>query len=69
REHGCSHHNRFWRDQMQINGLLLKCQSLAFKDPWSHLEQTFNSPLTERWEKVIRYFSLDNEVVEDKGLM
>jgi tRNA pseudouridine65 synthase len=63
REHGCSHHNRFWRDQMQVNGLLLKCQQLKFKDPWTDGLQNHQCPSTERWQKVEHHFSLD------KGLM
>jgi tRNA pseudouridine65 synthase len=58
REHGCSHHNRFWRDQMQVNGLLLKCEQLSFQDPWTSHTEFFNSPKSDRWIKVENHFSV-----------
>lgn len=51
REHGCSHHNRFWRDQLGINGLMLKCQELQIFDPWVNSKKSFFSPTTVRWQK------------------
>lgn len=56
REHGDSHHNRFFRDELQIPGLLLKAVSLKFIDPWDQSSKTFSCPSTPLWEKAYRLF-------------
>jgi len=58
REHGDSHHNRFFRDQFSIDGLCLKAQTLSFLNPISKEPHHFDSPLTEEWEKLEGLFGL-----------
>lgn len=57
REHGDSHHNRYFRDQLKISGLLLKAYKLEFQDPWGQTLRTFLCPMTPTWEQVHRLFS------------
>lgn len=56
--HGDSHHNRYFRDELKLSGLLLRAFSLQFVDPWTEKQLTYNSPITERWEKVFSTFRL-----------
>lgn len=52
--HGDSHHNRYFRDDLKLPGLLLKAISLKFVDPWTGQPTEYLSPSTERWENVYR---------------
>ncbi len=56
REHGDSHHNRYFRDHLKIDGLLLKAERLEFLCPFSGVEKNFQSPMTEPWEKIDSLF-------------
>lgn len=57
REHGDSHHNRFFRDELKIQGLLLKAYKLHFVDPFTNGSRTFVSPVTDRWVQVMNIFN------------
>lgn len=49
--HGDSHHNRFFREQIGIQGLCLKAHELEFESPdrgWIRLE----SPDPEKWQRI-----------------
>lgn len=56
REHGDSHHNRYFRDELKLSSLLLKAHSLEFRNPFSGEQMTFETPLTERWNQVYKLF-------------
>lgn len=55
-EHGDSHHNRYYRDHLKIPGLLLKAERLNFQCPFSGETQSFQTPMTDRWQKIYRLF-------------
>lgn len=56
REHGDSHHNRFFRDQLQINGLCLKAKSLKFAHPFENKIIEAHAPATELWTRLEKLF-------------
>lgn len=56
-EHGDSHHNRFFRDQLEIRGLCLKAQSLSFVHPWTEENLTITAPSCDKWEKIFQLFN------------
>ena len=56
REHGDSHHNRFFRECLKIPGLLLKAQSLRFQDPFNQEPRFFESPQTPNWSSLQALF-------------
>jgi tRNA pseudouridine65 synthase len=55
-EHGDSHHNRFFRDQLQIAGLCLRATELSFRHPWSRQPLRIQAPACEKWEKIETLF-------------
>lgn len=57
REHGDSHHNRYYRDQLKINGLCLWAKELSLTHPRSGQKVTFQSPTSEKWQDIGRLFS------------
>lgn len=57
REHGDSHHNRFFRDQLKIDGLCLRAKQIRFLHPRTEQELEFQSPLTEKWQSLQKIFS------------
>jgi tRNA pseudouridine65 synthase len=57
REHGDSHHNRFFRDHLQIPGLLLQAQKLEFTCPFAGCPETLQAPENERWNKIHGLFN------------
>lgn len=56
-EHGDSHHNRFFRDQLGLRGLCLRAQSLAFTPPWSADMLKLEAPLVDPWQRIYEVFS------------
>jgi tRNA pseudouridine65 synthase len=56
REHGDSHHNRYFRDQLGINGLCLWAKELSFKHPATGERIQFVSPQTEKWVSIYKLF-------------
>ncbi|KYG70005.1 pseudouridine synthase [Bdellovibrio bacteriovorus] len=56
-EHGDSHHNRFFRDHLEIRGLCLKATSIRMQNPWSQEEITIRTEPCEKWDKIEKLFS------------
>lgn len=57
REHGDSHHNRFFRDQLKIPSLLLRASQIQFECPFHQETRIYAYPLNPRWEKIQDLFS------------
>ena len=55
-QHGDSHHNRFFREQLGIAGLCLLAQSLEIVDPWTKLKIKFQAETNEKWDKIHELF-------------
>ena len=56
REHGDSHHNRNFRDQLGIDGLCLKAKRLEFYHPHTDQKMVFHAPVSPMWEKIQNLF-------------
>lgn len=56
-EHGDSHHNRFFRDHLEIKGLCLKATEIELEHPWTKEPLVISSPLCEKWEKIYSLFN------------
>tara|TARA_B110001454_G_C12723074_1_gene435704 strand:- start:17 stop:763 length:747 start_codon:yes stop_codon:yes gene_type:complete len=56
REHGDSHHNRFFRDQLGINGLCLFAAELRLVHPTSKKDLVLTGVKTERFKKLEELF-------------
>lgn len=56
-KHGDSHHNRFFREQLKISGLLLHSFELCFDHPYTQSEVKITTPWSERWNKVFELFN------------
>lgn len=56
-EHGDSHHNRFFRDDLKIQGLCLQGSKLEFIHPWSGVEMKIEAQPCEKWNKIHSLFS------------
>ena len=56
-EHGDSHHNRYFRDELRLPGLLLKSRSLNFQCPFTDENKSFHAPVTEKWQQIQSLFS------------
>ena len=56
REHGDSHHNRFFRDTLKIDGLCLKAKRLIFSHPIENRQIEIVAPMTEKWQKIEKLF-------------
>lgn len=50
--HGDSHHNRFFRNHLGIEGLCLKATRLEFTHPWTGEPLTLQAPDCEKWKKI-----------------
>ena len=61
REHGDSHHNRYYRDRLAINGLCLWAKELTLTHPTTGEKITFKSPQSEKWNKVVELFSYQQD--------
>lgn len=59
REHGDSHHNRFFRDHLKVDGLCLRAVFLKLMHPKTGVEISFESPQTERWRHLEKIFTID----------
>lgn len=55
--HGDSHHNRFFREKLQLAGLCLRSQRLEIIHPKTEAPLVFNAPATEKWKKIDLLFS------------
>ncbi|WII71473.1 pseudouridine synthase [Bdellovibrio sp. 22V] len=56
-EHGDSHHNRFFRDHLDIKGLCLKATSVEMQHPWTGEVLKIEAPSCEKWEKIHALFT------------
>jgi len=56
-EHGDSHHNRFFRDELKISGLCLKASRLEFTHPWSGTDMSIEALPCEKWNKIYSLFA------------
>lgn len=57
REHGDSHHNRFFRDQLGIDRLCLRSRTLEFQHPRTLEQLKFECVDSELWKKVFSLFT------------
>lgn len=55
-EHGDSHHNRFFRDELKISGLCLRATRLEFIHPWSKERIDISAPINEKWARIYNLF-------------
>ncbi|MNL51532.1 tRNA pseudouridine synthase C [compost metagenome] len=51
-EHGDSHHNRFFRDELKIKGLCLKASSVQLVHPWNGEMLEISAPSDEKWDQI-----------------
>lgn len=56
REHGDSHHNRYFRDTLSIDGLCLWASELSFIHPTTGEQLRFQSPQSDRWKNIFKLF-------------
>ena len=56
-EHGDSHHNRFFRDELHIKGLCLRAARLQFTHPWNGESLDIRAPQDEKWAKIQDLFN------------
>jgi tRNA pseudouridine65 synthase len=56
REHGDSHHNRFFRDQFAVDGLCLKAYEIEFEHPVENKIVRLEAPMTNEWQKLMTVF-------------
>lgn len=68
-EHGDSRHNRFFREQLGIEGLCLKAQTLEFTHPWTGEALKLEAPDVEdpadKWNKIHLLFSSEPSIDAD----
>jgi tRNA pseudouridine65 synthase len=55
-EHGDSHHNRFFRDDLKIPGLCLRATELQFVHPWSQENLRIQAPASDAWTQIHQLF-------------
>jgi tRNA pseudouridine65 synthase len=53
RVHGDSHHNRFFRETLELPGLWLRAEKFSFVDPRIGERREFKAPLPEKWRSAI----------------
>lgn len=56
REHGDSHHNRYFRDTLNIDGLCLWAKELTITHPKTGEKIKFESPISEKWQQINKLF-------------
>lgn len=57
REHGDSHHNRYFRDTLKINGLCLWAKELHITHPSNGEKLKLHSPISDKWENIHKLFN------------
>ncbi|MGE5085092.1 MAG: pseudouridine synthase [Bacillota bacterium] len=57
--HGDSHHNRFFRNHLGIEGLCLKARQIEFDHPWTGERVLIESPICDKWKKIQFLFNPD----------
>jgi tRNA pseudouridine65 synthase len=58
--HGDSHHNRFFRENLNIPGLLLHSFELSFMHPYQDVSVIIKTPWSKRWENVFNLFKFSD---------
>ena len=58
REHGDSHHNRFWRDEMKIDGLCLKAKRVVLTHPIENKILDLICPVSDKWQRLTHLFQI-----------
>ncbi len=58
REHGDSHHNRFFRDQLKIDGLCLRAFQLQVRHPANNELVSYRTNSNEKWINLQKIFSV-----------
>ncbi len=58
-KHGDSHHNRFFREQLNLSGLLLHSFELSFKHPYTNDFIKIKTSWSDRWKNVFRLFKFE----------
>ncbi|MEK6628680.1 MAG: pseudouridine synthase [Bdellovibrionota bacterium] len=56
REHGDSHHNRYFRDTLNVDGLCLWAKELTVTHPKTGEKIKFESPVSDRWQQLTKLF-------------
>ena len=56
-KHGDSHHNRFFRQELKLTGLLLHSFELSFSHPYSEEQTSITTTWSERWHSVFKLFN------------
>lgn len=56
--HGDSHHNRFFRNELGIEGLCLKAIKMELIHPWTLEPLKIEAPPCEKWNKIQSLFTL-----------
>jgi tRNA pseudouridine65 synthase len=56
-EHGDSHHNRFFRDELKIQGLCLKATRIELTHPWSGENVQIDALPCDKWAHIEKLFS------------
>lgn len=60
REHGDSHHNRFFRDHLKTDGLCLNAVQLTIRHPSTEKPMTFKTIETGKWSNLEKIFGLSS---------
>jgi tRNA pseudouridine65 synthase len=56
-KHGDSHHNRFFRNELELPGLLLHSFELSFQHPYSQDLVEIKTQWSDRWKRVFQLFN------------
>lgn len=59
RVHGDSHHNRFFRETLELPGLWLRAMRIGFMDPRTQTKFEFKAPLSLKWEAALEKLKID----------
>lgn len=59
REHGDSRHSRYFREQLQIEGLCLRAHQIKFLHPDTQSPVHFTSPTTLKWHLISKLFKVN----------
>lgn len=57
--HGDSYHNRFFREELAIPGLLLHSFELSFRHPYTNEPLEIKTSWSTRWQKVFQLFNFE----------
>jgi tRNA pseudouridine65 synthase len=67
REHGDSHHSKYFREQLGLRGLWLRASLLEFEH--GGVNFSFETPLTERWLAAGRQLKFSDQIIQTIGGM